>query len=72
MCKTNIVPRPDNLQPCPFCGCTDLYVDSIGWEETVVDSMVCCVGCCAEGPLAETDSAACDKWNARAGSEVVS
>ena len=47
-------------QPCPFCRCKDVPVRRFGG----IRHAAFCVECCAEGPIAETETAAIRLWNA--------
>lgn len=47
------------LNPCPFCGGTDLYLDDMIIDDHIYYFVVC-RGCCAEGPMCETVA---PKWD---------
>ena len=54
------------LSPCPFCGSTDVEMDSyraLGWMGTRYN--VRCTDCCAEGPNADNEDDAITEWNRR-------
>lgn len=48
----------DTIKPCPFCGATAELTFGTDY------SWVSCVGCCADGPSANSDTEAIAAWNA--------
>ncbi|WP_407179546.1 Lar family restriction alleviation protein [Bradyrhizobium sp. STM 3562] len=48
------------LRPCPFCGSSDLWVNS-----DLEPKFVACEKCCAFGPTAPTVAEATERWNKR-------
>jgi len=48
------------LRPCPFCGASDLYVNS-----DIEPKFVACNKCTAFGPTGATESQATERWNKR-------
>jgi Lar family restriction alleviation protein len=58
-----------NLKPCPFCGCTSLWLHIDNWNCAVVE----CDNCDAVGPIARPSSLPDDEklaeaarlWNQR-------
>lgn len=48
------------LRPCPFCGCSQLLVNS-----DLEPKFVSCTKCSAFGPSAPTITEATDRWNKR-------
>jgi Lar family restriction alleviation protein len=57
----------DDLSPCPFCGGTDFYIDTL---DEIADCepetfFVVCRQCEAEGPTATLESHAKRLWNYR-------
>ncbi len=54
------------LLPCPFCGSTDIGIDSTGEGEWDVSCMKCVAGTIACGPRAEDAASARVAWNTRA------
>jgi Lar family restriction alleviation protein len=54
------------LEPCPFCGATDVGMDSyraLGWMGLQYE--VRCTDCNASGPNADTEDDAAREWNRR-------
>ena len=51
------------LERCPFCKAPQAYLHL---RKSVRDIQVRCGKCGAEGPSAQTDEAAVEKWNTRA------
>ena len=49
------------LQPCPFCGSSDLRINS-----DIDPKFVACNKCWAFGPTAPTVAQATERWNKRA------
>lgn len=60
----------DELKPCPFCGCTDVYSDPdtcrIFGERTGYNYAVACSNCEAVSLGCETLEGAVEEWNTRA------
>ncbi len=57
------------LEPCPFCGASDLYIlGCVNEAETMFWFGVICenVACRAEGPIGNTREEAIRRWNTRA------
>lgn len=59
----------EKLDPCPFCGSTNVQSDCFGAALNVPasseDCFVYCKDCDAQGPAAEDAAGAHDLWNAR-------
>ena len=57
--------RSEELKPCPFCG--EDYVSQVfnGSDQYVSSFWVMCGNCDAEGPVADTEDGAVEKWNNR-------
>ncbi|WP_083519443.1 Lar family restriction alleviation protein [Bradyrhizobium jicamae] len=49
------------LQPCPFCGGSEVWINS-----DIVPKFVACRKCWAFGPSAPTVTQAAERWNKRA------
>lgn len=55
---------PKALRPCLFCGCTQIMTWHIGhYDKPWVAE---CARCLADGPHADTEEEAIEKWNRRA------
>ena len=52
---------PQPLQPCPFCGGSEAWINS-----DLVPKFVACRKCWASGPSAPTVTQAAERWNKRA------
>jgi Lar family restriction alleviation protein len=56
------------LNPCPFCGSTNIKSDCFSTAFSVLRSQDCfdyCKDCDAQGPAGNDISEAHDRWNAR-------
>lgn len=60
----NIYPDCTGVKPCPFCGGSSQYVDSIGFDDKV-QYFLCCRDCFCEGPTGDTEDHAKEWWNQR-------
>ena len=54
-------------RPCPFCGSSDLWINS-----DLEPKFVACKKCSAFGPTAPTITEATDRWNKRADDQAIS
>jgi len=59
-----IYPDEKGLKPCPFCGGTSMYMDSIGLDGAV-EYFICCRDCYCEGPTGAIPLMAREWWNER-------
>lgn len=55
------------LKPCPFCGSTNLVVDSSDMYRWYVE----CWDCEADGPFADDEGLAIEAWNKREGKALL-
>ncbi|KAF1006021.1 MAG: Endodeoxyribonuclease toxin RalR [Luteibacter sp.] len=61
-----LTPEIVEIEPCPFCGCTDVQSwapGSVGWY------VVECTKCHVRTPLIAPEAKAIETWNARAKSQ---
>lgn len=55
--------NPRARKPCPFCKCSQIMTWHIGhYDKPWVAG---CLGCLADGPHADTEEEAIEKWNRR-------
>lgn len=55
----------EKLNPCPFCGSTDLAVIALARSGRFVEEIVRCLDCLTDGPSHKIGRTGADSWNRR-------